>query len=96
MNGRGDLVLCRTNMRDEKSNKWTRPLSMTLNKNQVYDRMRDRKSNVRKRSPGVMIVALVPRINVESKIGISGTSINSDIRVMLLCLIRHSRRVGRL
>ena len=43
-----------------EGNKWTRPLSMTLNKNQVYDRMRDRKSNVRKRSPGVMVVALVP------------------------------------
>ena len=60
MNGRGDLVLCRTNMRDEKSNKRTRPSSMTLNKNQVYDRMRDKKSNVRKGPPGVIIVALVP------------------------------------
>ena len=94
MNGRGDLVLCRTNMRDEKSNKWTRPSGMTLNKNQVYDRMRDKKSNVHKSSLGIMAVALMPWSNVESNIRVSGSSINSDTHVRLQCLIRHSRRVG--
>ena len=94
MNERGDLVLCRTKMRGEKSNKWTRPSGMTLNKNQVYDRMRHKKSNVRKRLLGIMAVALMPRSNVESNIRVSGSSINSDTRVRLQCLIRHSRRVG--
>ena len=81
-------------MRGEKSNKWTRPPGMTLNKNQVYDRMRYKKSNVRKRLLGIMAVALMPRSNVESNIRVSGSSINSDTRVRLQCLIRHSRRVG--